>query len=147
MSLLMYRRLANLVVVIHTVVCVFFLVGAFLAWQYPWVAFLHVPLAIWVSAAFLLGLTCPLTPLENWFRRAGGEKGYEGSFVSHYLGKLAGRVPADPAAPSGNGRRNQIVLGVIFCVGTLALYGVNFRQYHDALWAPEVKQGVAHSPR
>ena len=28
---------------------------------------------------------CPLTPLENEFGRRGGQAGYEGGFVEHYL--------------------------------------------------------------
>ena len=32
-----------------------------------------------------LGFRCPLTPLEQSFRRAAGDAGYEGGFVEHYL--------------------------------------------------------------
>lgn len=28
---------------------------------------------------------CPLTPLENHLRRLGGEAGYQGGFLAHYL--------------------------------------------------------------
>ena len=33
----------------------------------------------------MVGWTCPLTPLENWLRRLGGEAGYSGGFVDHYV--------------------------------------------------------------
>src|SRR4051794_4755440 len=69
-GIMLYRLLADFVIVIHCVIAWFLLFGAFLARQQPSFALLHVPLAIWVSAAFIMGWTCPLTPLENWFRKA-----------------------------------------------------------------------------
>jgi uncharacterized protein DUF2784 len=58
------RRLADLVVVIHALTAVFFFFGGLLALGLPWLALMHLPLAAWVIAAFIMGWTCPLTPLE-----------------------------------------------------------------------------------
>ncbi|HEX4129579.1 MAG TPA: DUF2784 domain-containing protein [Pirellulales bacterium] len=136
-GIMLYRRLADVVVIIHCIVCVFFLFGAFLAWKYSWIALIHIPLAAWVSAAFILGWTCPLTPLENRLRKAAGSRGYEGSFVDHYLGWFLGMTPpADGELPCEIGRRNEIILGTFFCILTIVPYGAKLGQYHDAIWPP-----------
>jgi hypothetical protein len=40
---------------------------------------------LWVILIELNGWICPLTPLENRLREAGGERGYSGGFIEHYL--------------------------------------------------------------
>ena len=72
---MIYRRLADLVLACHALVIVLFMGGGVLSWRYPWVALLHIPLAAWVTAVFIMDWTCPLTPLENRLRRAAGELG------------------------------------------------------------------------
>lgn len=141
---MLYRRLADVVVVIHAIVALFFLFGAFLCWQFSYLALIHVPLAAWVTLAFIMGWTCPLTPLENRLRKAAGEQGYEGSFVDRYVGPLLGAASAadQPTAPSSN-RPNEIILGVLFGVVSLALHGANIGTYHDAIWPPPSKPPIA----
>src|ERR671910_542296 len=84
------RLLADLVMLVHALVAVFFLLGGALAHFDHWVGLFHFPLAAWVCSAYIMGWTCPLTPLENHYRKAAGEQGYEGSFIEHYLGRLFG---------------------------------------------------------
>ncbi len=52
----------------------------------------------------LSGYICPLTPLENRLRQLGGEAGYAGGFVEHYL------LPV--IYPLGLTREWQIALGL-----------------------------------
>jgi hypothetical protein len=122
-----YRRLADLVLACHALVIVFFMGGGLLSWRYPWVALLHIPLAAWVTAVFLMDWTCPLTPLENRLRRAAGEQGYEGGFVDHYLGPFIAR-PRD----KGSTRQEEIGLGVVFGVVSFVVHAANFAQYRAA---------------
>lgn len=140
-GIVLYRRLADSVVILHCLIGVFFLLGAFLARHHPWIALIHVPLAVWVSAAYMMGWTCPLTPLENRLREAAGSRGYEGSFVDHYLGRLAGMAP--PAAEGSirpkSGRTNEIILGVFFSIMTVGLHCANLGRYGDAIWPPHTK--------
>lgn len=82
---MLYRRLADFIMVVHFLIAIFCVLGAAFTWRSPWIAFVHVPLVIWVCAASVLGWNCPLTPLENRLRVAAGGQGYEGSFVDHYL--------------------------------------------------------------
>ena len=41
--------------------------------------------AAWAVLVEVMSWPCPLTPLENHFRRRAGRGGYEGGFVEHYL--------------------------------------------------------------
>ena len=131
---MLYRRLADVVVVIHWLISGFFLLGAFFARQHAWIALFHFPLAVCVSVAFIMGWTCPLTPLENRLRKAAGELGYQGSFVDYYLG-----IPPDTATPIKNRRRREVILGVFFCLLAIVPHGANLDKYHDAIWPPQSK--------
>ena len=149
---MLYRRLADIVVLVHCLVGAFFLGGAFLAWLFPWIALIHIPLAVWVSAAFIMGWTCPLTPLENRLRKAAGNSGYEGSFVDHYFGRFVGLTPptADGQLPSKIGRTNEFILGVFFCIMTIVPHAANLNQYRDAIWPPRIESVcyvAAHNER
>ena len=125
---MIYRRLADLVLACHALVVVFFICGGLLSWRYPWVALLHIPLAAWVTAVFLMDWTCPLTPLENRLRKAAGDQGYEGGFVDHYLMSFVAR-PRD----TGSTRQEEMALGVVFGGVSLAVHTLNFAQYRAAI--------------
>jgi len=83
-----YRVLADLVTAVHAGFVVFVVVGAFLVLWRRWVAWLHVPAALYGVAIEFFGWTCPLTPLEQRFRRLAGQAGYAGGFIDHYLREL-----------------------------------------------------------
>ena len=82
---MLYRLLADLVVVVHLAFIVFVAVGALLAWRWPWVVIPHVPSLMWAVAIVTVGFDCPLTPLEKALRRRAGEEGYTGGFVDRYV--------------------------------------------------------------
>lgn len=136
---MLYRRLADVVVLIHCVVAVYFFLGALLALRYPWTAAIHVPLALWISMAFVMGWTCPLTPLEIHLRKAAGGRGYEGSFVDHYLGACVGLTQVGQE-PVKIGRRGEVIAGVLLCMLTILPHAANIGLYRDAIWPP------AHQP-
>lgn len=79
------RTLADAVVVVHAAFVLFVPLGGLLALRWPRVAWVHLPSAVYGAAIELGGWTCPLTPLENELRRRGGEAGYAGGFIEHYL--------------------------------------------------------------
>ena len=77
--------LADAVVLVHLAFVLFVVLGGFLAWRWRKVVYLHLPAlawGIWIEAS---GGICPLTPLENRLRLLGGEAGYSGSFIEHYI--------------------------------------------------------------
>ena len=100
-----YRLLADVVVAVHLLLIVCGLLGGLLYYWRKWLIFVHLPLALWISLIEFFDWTCPLTPLEKSLRAAGGEAGYAGGFVEHYL------LPV--IYPPGLTPDVQIVLGVV----------------------------------
>lgn len=82
---MIYRLLADVTVVVHFAFVLFVVGGAILVWRYPRLAWLHIPAAMWGAFIEFAGWICPLTPLENWLRKQGGEQPYAASFVEQYL--------------------------------------------------------------
>ena len=76
---------ADALVIVHLAFVAFVVAGGFLAIRRPRLAWLHVPAALWGAWVEFTASICPLTPLENAFRRRAGETGYEGGFIEHYL--------------------------------------------------------------
>ena len=113
---MIYRALADLVLVVHLTFVLFVVLGGLLVLRWPWVAFLHIPTAIWGVLIEYSGWICPLTPLENSFRARGGEAGYSGGFIQHYIQPLL--------YPAGLTRATQVVLGSLVLILNLAAYGI-----------------------
>lgn len=82
---MIYRVLADAVLVLHLLFVAFALAGGLLALRWRWMPWLHLPALAWGVVVELAGWICPLTPLENVLRAAGGEAGYTGGFIEHYL--------------------------------------------------------------
>ena len=82
---MIYRALADAVVLLHFGVMLFILLGGLLVLRWRWVVFVHLPFAVWGVAIELGGWICPLTPLEIHLRRLGGEAGYAGGFIGPLL--------------------------------------------------------------
>jgi hypothetical protein len=80
-----WSLLADAVVIIHFTFTAFAIFGGFLTWRWPWVAAAHLPALAWGCWVEVSHSICPLTPLENHLRRLGGEAGYAGGFLAHYL--------------------------------------------------------------
>jgi uncharacterized protein DUF2784 len=117
---MLYRILADGVVLAHAAFVSFVVLGGFLAWRWRAVALLHVPCALWGIAIEYGGWICPLTPLENMLRERAGLEGYRGGFVEHYA------IPA--LYPAGLTRPTQAVLGTLVLAVNLVAYGVLIRR-------------------
>jgi len=116
----LYRLLADGVVLLHGLFIVFVVFGGLLAWRWRWVAAVHIPCAVWGTLVEYQGRLCPLTPLENALRTRAGEQGYTGGFIEHYL------LPT--IYPSGLTHRTQIVLGTIVLLINVVTYAVFIRR-------------------
>jgi hypothetical protein len=115
-----YRVLADLVLILHAAFVAFVMLGALLAVRWPRLAWVHVPVALWGAGIEFLGGICPLTPLENHWRRLAGELGYPGGFVEHYVVAVL--------YPDGLTRRLQIGLGVLVLAVNVAIYAWALRR-------------------
>lgn len=109
------RVLADMVLFFHFVFVVFAIFGGLIVLYKRWVVWLHIPVVLWSSVVNLVSWTCPLTPLENLFRSAAGQAGYEGGFIVHYLEPLV--------YPSGMPRKFELIAGVSILVWNGLVYG------------------------
>ncbi|MGD2153035.1 MAG: DUF2784 domain-containing protein [Gemmatimonadales bacterium] len=112
---MLYRALADLIVILHLAFVVFAVGGALLVLRWRRLAWVHVPAAIWAALIEYAGWICPLTPLEKWLRVQAGGSGYAGGFVGHYLLPLL--------YPRGLTRGVQIALGTLVILINLGVYG------------------------
>lgn len=85
---MLYRLLADAVLIAHLAFVIFVLFGGILVSRYPHLLRIHLPALLWGIAVQWADWTCPLTPLENRFRQLGGEAGYSGGFVEHLVSKV-----------------------------------------------------------
>jgi len=111
----MYSLLADLVLIVHLAFVLFVLCGGLLVLRWRWIAWLHLPAAIWGAVVEFTGWICPLTPLENWLRVQGDSTGYAGDFLSYYLLALL--------YPEGLSRPIQLLLGILVIAVNLGVYG------------------------
>ncbi len=115
---LLYRSLADLILIAHLAFVLFVVLGGFLVLRWPRLAWLHLPAAIWGAVVEATGWLCPLTPLENVLRQAGGEAGYRGGFIEHYL--------VNALYPEGLTRTMQWTLAALVFFVNTAIYAWHF---------------------
>ena len=96
---MLFRLLADVVVVVHLAFIAFVLLGGLLVMRWRKVAWVHLPIAAYGAAIEIWRWICPLTPLENELRHRGGEAGYAGGFVPHYVLPVLYPAKLPPAAP------------------------------------------------
>lgn len=82
---MLYRVLADAVVVVHLAFIMFVATGALLAWRWPALVWVHLPALAWGVGTIAVGFPCPLTSLEKGLRRLAGAGGYDGGFVDRYV--------------------------------------------------------------
>lgn len=119
-----YRVLADLVLVVHFGFVLLVIAGGFLVLRWPKLAWVHLPAACWGVLIEFAGWICPLTPLEQRWRVRGGELGYEGGFIEHYVTAWL--------YPSGLTRMTQFFLGTLVLVVNAAIYAYLLRRRRGA---------------
>jgi hypothetical protein len=112
---MIYRSLADVVLVIHLAFAIFAGIGGLLVLRWRKLAWVHVPCAVWGALIMFAGWICPLTPLENGLRQRGGQAGYEGGFIEHYVVSVL--------YPSGLTRGLQFGIGAGVVIVNAAVYG------------------------
>jgi hypothetical protein len=109
-----YRILADVVVLVHGLFIVFVALGGLLVMWRPRIAWLHGPAFLWGAWVELAGWVCPLTPLENRYRRLAGGQAYDGGFIERYVTPLI--------YPEGLTREIQVALGLLVLALNGAIY-------------------------
>jgi hypothetical protein len=114
------RLLADALVVVHLGFIVFVVAGGFAALRWPRIAWLHLPAVAWAIVVEATATICPLTPIENHWRRQAGDAGYPGGFVEHYL------IPI--VYPAGLTPRGQLALAFAVAAINLVVYVIVLRR-------------------
>lgn len=116
---MLYRVLADFIVLMHFAFILFVVLGGFLVFRWVRCAWIHLPVVLWAALIEFFGWLCPLTPLERWLRVKGGGIAYQSGFVEHYIIPLI--------YPETLTRSMQIVLG-------LFVLSLNFGIYAWIIW-------------
>ncbi len=117
-----YRLGADLILIVHLLFVLFVVFGGLLAWRWRRLVRVHLAAVIWGALVEFTGFICPLTPLEVRLRELGGEAGYAGDFIGHYLAGLL--------YPAGLTRSLQIGLGIAVVLINALIYGLGFLGKH-----------------
>lgn len=80
-----YTLTADAIVLLHLAFVIFVVAGGLLVFRWRRVALLHLPAVVWAVLLEFRGWMCPLTPLELKLRASGGQAGYGGGFIEHYI--------------------------------------------------------------
>ena len=114
-----YAFLADFVLLLHLAFVLFVVLGGFLVWRWPALAWLHLPAVVWGVFVEYAGAMCPLTPLEVAWRLRAGEGGYTGGFLEHYVTALL--------YPEGLTRTVQFAIGTLALAINVAVYSMIVR--------------------
>jgi hypothetical protein len=129
---MVYKTLADLVLLAHLAFVAFVVIGGAAVLTWPRLTWVHLPAVIWAVLIEYAGWICPLTPLENALRQAGGEAAYAGGFVEHYV------VPV--LYPTELTRTVQVVLGSVVLLLNALVY------WHLARRMPGARTGGVRRP-
>jgi len=80
-----YPLAADGVLLLHLAFTLFAVLGGLLVLRRPSLLWWHLGAVVWGVVIELADWICPLTPLENFLRERGGEAGYAGGFIEHYV--------------------------------------------------------------
>lgn len=118
---MIYRLLADLVLLLHFAFVAFAAFGGLLVLRYPKVLWIHLPAFVWGVIVQWANWICPLTPLEIHLRHLGGQQGYAGGFVEHFVAKVL--------YPENLTLELRYVLGLLLIVFNAAVYlGIKLRR-------------------
>jgi len=110
-----YTLTADAIVVLHLAFVIFVVAGGLLVFRWRRVALLHLPAVVWAVLLEFHGWLCPLTPLELKLRASGGQAGYGGGFIEHYI------LPV--LYPAELDKVMQVEIGSLVIAVNIAVYG------------------------
>jgi len=82
---MIYRIGADAILLLHFAFTLFTVLGGLLVLRRPSLLLVHLIAVLWGVVIEWADWICPLTPVENALRIRGGEAGYAGGFIEHYV--------------------------------------------------------------
>src|SRR5581483_4700112 len=80
-----YRGLADLVIGVHFAYLAVLVFGGLAAARWRKLLWWHLAAVVWALGALTVRYDCPLTSLEAWLRRLGGQRAVPDGFLRHYV--------------------------------------------------------------
>lgn len=117
---MIYRALADLVLVAHLAFVIFTVLGGLLVLRWRSLLWPHLACVFWGVILQWANWSCPLTPLESYLRGMGGEGGYQGGFIEHYVSMIL--------YPENLTIELRYLLGIALLAVNLVVYGYLFFQ-------------------
>jgi hypothetical protein len=111
---MIYSQCADLVLMVHFGFVLFVILGSLLVLRWPKLTGWHLAAVSWGALTEFTGWICPLTPLEVALRQRGGQAGYEGGFIEHYIAAIL--------YPPGLTRGIQIWIGFAALLPNIVIY-------------------------
>jgi hypothetical protein len=115
---MIYRVLADIVLMTHFAFAAFTVLGGLLVLRRRPLLWAHLASLLWGVVIQWANWTCPLTPLESRLRGAGGQAGYGGGFIEHYVSMVL--------YPESLTVELRYVLGAALVTVNLVVYGYVF---------------------
>ena len=115
---MLYRIAADCILLLHLAFTLYAVLGGLLVLRYPSLLWLHLTAVLWGVVIELADWICPLTPLENFLREKGGEEGYAGGFIDHYVVRFL--------YPENLTIELRYLLGLGLIAANLVIYGYVF---------------------
>jgi len=120
-ELTLKRIVADIVLLLHFLVALFAVAGAFFVFPNTDLTLFHILIVAWCSIVNLASWTCPLTPIEQNLRQSSSSNAYTGGCLYHYLDPLV--------RPLGMPRRLELVAGYSIVAWNLLVYSVLWLLY------------------
>jgi hypothetical protein len=114
---MLYLTLTAGVLLLHLLFILWVMFGALLTRNRPVLGWFHISSLVYGASIEIWDCTCPLTPLEDWFRVRAGLSPYQSGFLLHYLDMLV--YPDVPPSL-------LTICGVVVCLFNLGIYGVRY---------------------
>ncbi len=112
---MIFKLLADLIVIIHFIWIVFLVFGVFAGRRHRFIKFIHISGLTFALMLQVFGWYCPLTYLEVWLREQHDPtRAYAGSYIIHYLETMI-YIEVD-----------RWVVGIL----TIVLFGMTIWIYH-----------------
>lgn len=122
---MVYRLLTDLTVFIHLAFILFVVAGGLLVLRWQKMICLHLPAVVWGAVVEYFNIVCPLTPLENYFRKLAGNSTYRTGFIEQYITPLI--------YPESLERNSQFILGSLVVVINTVIYLILIKKYKSQL--------------
>ncbi|HIJ90525.1 MAG: DUF2784 domain-containing protein [Desulfobulbaceae bacterium] len=115
---MIYRIAADCILLLHLAFTLFAVLGGLLVLRRPGLVRLHLAAVFWGVVIEWADWICPLTPLEIFLRQRGGEAGYTGGFIEHYVAMIL--------YPENLTIELRYLLGLGLVAANLIIYGYVF---------------------